>query len=456
MKKQFLLCLVIATLVSLLSCNDKNDEFTDSGRSTILSLDGPNAAYMGDSISFTFEAQGHKVQLATSKISILYGEEIVSERIIITGANGTYSGKVYIPLLKNVSDGDAIVRLRVQNERFASDVKELNIAVTRPTYPKLTLRTADKDYDMLSVAGEKHKYAVTDEFPTEVLANIILPKFGENGNEITFGSVDGKIASSVPDKIEFTSDTEGRYEISFNTFTFVGHPFIKFAVNDIEFVKVDDAQFKVETEFTQGEEIQITGLKDDYPNYWVDPVFFDIKKNTDGKILIFKGRTDKYRLTVNKVLKYFNVELMNGDKLSTIGNGEGAIWVIGGGNIGKPSYAKNGIGWTPNKGFCTSPIGNGKHQVILKAGEQVPTKSGDIDFKFFGQRDWGFEFNAGRISLATPNPWFRVDSGSNGNIKGNGTDLTAGKYYVLTVDISTGINSATLSVEELDSIPEVE
>ncbi|MDR0657432.1 MAG: DUF5125 domain-containing protein [Mediterranea sp.] len=457
--RKFFILLMTPMVIGLSSCDDQNDEFNDTGKATVLSLEGPESAYMGDSIAFTFKVASAGVSPSTSKVSILYGETVVTDRIVITGSDGTYSGRVYIPFLKDIPDGSATVQLRVQNQRYAHDVKEIGIAVTRPVFQKLILRTADGDYDMLPAPGDPHSYAVTDVFPTELSGYIVAPKYGANGNEITFGSVDGKISHGIQNNIEFTSDTEGEYTVSFNTLTYVGAPFIKFAVNDIEFEKITDSEFRIEAEFTQGEEIQVTGLKADYANYWIDPAFFDIKKNTDGKILKFRGMTAKYRFTVNKSLKYFNVELMNGDNLSTTNEsttGEAAIWVIGNNAIGKPSYARNNINWSPNKGFCMAPLGNKKHQVILKAGETINASS--VNFKFFGQKDWGFEFTAARLSLITPNSWFKVNPGpsDSGNIMKNTDNLTAGNYYILTVDVSAGVNAATLSVEEKASIEPVD
>ncbi len=452
MKKQFLLFLMAYGLISLSSCNDKNDEYDDVGKATIVSLEGPSSAYMGDSISFTFDvADDGEIPLSTTKIQILYGDEIVSERIILTGNSGTYSGKILVPFLKNIPDGDATVRLHVKNARYAADVKDQSITVFRPNFPYLTLKTEQGDYRMDPVEGQPYTYKVTGNFPSELYGYIEAPKYGENGNGITFGASDGKITDGINSLIEFTADAEGYYDVTFNTQSYEGSPFIKFALNGTEFIKVDDSNSKVEMNFTTGQEIQITGLKSDYSNYWIDPAFFNIKKGTNGKILKFRAMDGKYRVTVNKALKYFNVELMNGSALSTLGSGDGAIWVNGDSNIGKPSYSANKLNWATSKSLCMAPMGDHKHQIILEAGKSINT----INFKFYGQKDFVVEFTKDKISIADGNPWFAIPN-SDGNIRAGSKALTKGKFYILTVDVSAGVNKATLSVEEVTGFNEVD
>ena len=71
MKKHLLLCLTAASLISVSSCNDKNDEYDDVGKSTIVSLKGPEKGYMGDSIAFIFNvADDGEVPLSTSKVQL--------------------------------------------------------------------------------------------------------------------------------------------------------------------------------------------------------------------------------------------------------------------------------------------------------------------------------------------------------------------------------------------------
>lgn len=460
MKKHFLLCLMAASLICMSSCNDKNDEYDDVGKSTIVSLEGPANAYMGDSIAFTFNVSDDGgIPLSTSKIQLFYGDEIVSERIVLTGKSGVYTGKILVPLMKNIPDGDAVLKVRVQNARYASDVKEMDVAVSRPSYPYLLLKTEEGgEYRMTPVSGKPYAYAVTGKFKTEQNAYIIAPKFGENGNEMPFGNLDGKIMNGIKTNIEFTADTDGEYEITFNTLTFEGTPFIKFALNDNEFNKQDDNNWFVDMDLEQGQEIQITGLKSDYANYWIDPSFFDIKKNTNKKVLVFRAMNGKYKVTVNKSMKYFNVELLNGADLSSFDKdkGEGALWMLGGGGIGKPSYVAYGVNWDPGKGFCATPMGKGKYQLILEAGRNI--NPDEVNFKYFGQKGWGFEMTSAYVTTTTP--YLRINPGpsDDGNIFSGEKKFVAGKFYIVDLELPSGFPSSpgVITIEEVDQIPEVE
>lgn len=456
MRKPILLCLLMmGGLLCVTSCNDKNNEFDNTGTSSAISLTGPDTAYMGDSITFTFKVSSEGIHLNQSKVQLWFGETIVSERIMTTPTPGEYSGKLFIPFMKNIPDGEVTVKLRVQNERFANDTIGKNIQIIRPQFPKLILRDAQGvAHDMLPVDGEPYKYVCKDVFiPTDLYAKIEAPKYGENGNTIIFGSADGKIMNGVSDQIDFSTDLPGTYDITFNTQTYEGTPFIKFAMNNIEFEKVDDTHYKVETDFTQGEDLDITGLKADYFNYWINPAFFDKVAGTNGKILRFRGRDGRYRLTVDKSLKYFKVEVLNGSALGDLDKGDDVIWVSGDANIGQPSYAKNNINWNgAEKMLCLAPIGGKRHQLILKANETL--KVGAINFKFFQQRSTGGGFTADKISLGDTNKWFIVNA-ADGNIKAGTTAIVANRYYVITVDLSAGNTKAKMYVEEKTSFPEV-
>lgn len=464
MKNHFVLCLLAASLIGISSCNDKNDEYDDVGKPTIVSLEGPDQVYMGDSITFTFKvADDGEVSLSTSKVQLLYGDEIVSERIVLTGNSGMYTGKVLVPFLKNIPDGDATLKLRVQNARYASDVKEMDVAVSRPAYPYLLLKTEEgNEYRMTPVSGKPYAYAVKANFKSEQNAYIVAPKYGENGNEMPFGNQDGKITNGIKTNIEFTADTDGEYEITFNTLTFVGTPFIKFALNDNEFNKRDDNHWFVDMELKQGQEIQITGLKSDYANYWIDPTFFNIKKNTNNKVLIFRAMDGKYKVTVNKTFNYFNVEQMDGNNLASFDKEKatGALWLLGGGGIGKPSFAQNSVSWDPghseDRPLCTALMAKGKYQVILEAGKVI--NPDDVNFKYFGQKGWGFEMASALVT--TTSPYLRINKGSNddGNIFEGTTKFVVGKFYILTLDLPSNFPSSpgVITVEEVDAIPEVE
>lgn len=470
MKKTYLLgsmLLISCITLGIVSCNDVNDEFKDKGSCSVVSFDGPEQVFMGDSINFNFEIAGTgDIKLDQSKIQLFFGDEIVSERILSTPTSGKYSGKLLIPFLKDIPDSEVDLKLRIQNEYFANNVSERKINVIRPKFPKLILRDENgQEYDMLPSNENPYEYSVTKNFPTELYATIIAPKYGDNGNEMFFGNSDGKIINGSTQNINFTADVnEGEdYKVTFNTQTFEGTPFIKFALNDIEFTKVDELHFKVETNLKQGQDINITGLKSDYVNYWINYGFFRKVSGTDGKTLRFMGRDGLYRVTVDKSLKYFRVEVMNaaGTDVGDLNNGDDVIWCVGGSEIGQPSYATNAINWAKDdKVICLVPIGGGRHQMILKAGENIKTNYSNFKFRY-QKTGWNGQFFSNVLSWADDsknNVWFKIntDPSNDGNIINGTTTLTNGKYYVFTIDMSAGKDKSKLSVEEVDGFDEVE
>ncbi len=443
----------------LASCNDKNDDFDDKGSSEVVSIVTPPQVYMGDSIEIKYSIKSHDFRANQSKVQLYVGDDMVSERMMTTPQDGEYSTKLYIPYTKGTDDQEVTVKVRTQNERFAAGTKEEKIQLVRPHFSKLYLVDSEgKRHEMTPSDSDPYLFSVTDNFPSELYATIIAPKYGDNGNEIVFGSSDGAITNGVTDQINFSADTDGRYTVTFNTKTYAGTPFIKFAVNGVEFEKVDNNNYKVDGEIQQGQEIEITGLKDEYAKYWINPTFFDVVKGTSGKKLRFRGQTGQYRIVCDKGKKYFRVLPLgtDGKSLATMNSSEPGVWVIGDGNIGFPSYKANKSNWNPNEGnaipFC--PMGNNIYELVLKAGTNI--NPGNINWKLFYQNGWGTEFVLGNYaSIEGLQPYFSVPA-SDGNIKKGSAGLTSGKYYRVKLDLTNGPKKAVISCTEESEIPEVE
>ena len=91
--------------------------------------------------------------------------------------------------------------------------------------------------------------------------------------------------------------------------------------------------------------------------------------------------------------------------------------------------------------------------MTLTIGQQL--NGSDVNFKFFGQPDWGTEFkgSGGNYCITTDNPYLGVGTGNSGNghDDGNlfvldGVTLNAGETYVITVDLTAGCANAKMSV----------
>lgn len=84
---------------------------------------------------------------------------------------------------------------------------------------------------------------------------------------------------------------------------------------------------------------------------------------------------------------------MNGSEpMSLNGDGTGALWIIGNEGVNKPTWDAVNHGWWTgvDSDVCLTPIKAKVYQVTLTVGKQL--RATGVDFKFFGQADWGIEF----------------------------------------------------------------
>ncbi|MGV3704876.1 MAG: DUF5125 domain-containing protein [Arcticibacter sp.] len=401
-----------------------------------------STAHFGDSLEFKVDVSDEEVPLSTLKAQLFYSEEMVSEVVIRTKANGEYSGKIYVPYLANVPNGTATLKLVLQNIRLTVSEKEIDLPLTRPDFPYLTLVTATGEHRMNRL--NMYEYSANEVFPFSVKGYIKAPKVGSAGNEMTFGWEDNAVALGSVSEIPFSNSSSGRYSISFNTFNYQASPFIiAYAVNGTVMDRIDDNRFKAELNFTKGQDVVVDGIED-FSSWFIDPDY--VSKDANGK-LSFLPMTGKYRVTANFTLKYLVVEAMNGAGLATLQpDGTGAVWIIGEG-IGKPDIATNQVGWNTDNALCMAPMGNKKYQISGVAGTTF--RADNINFKFFHQKGWGGEFKDANIS--TTSDLIFIGNGSNGRDSGNlgivaGKTLETGATYVLTVDLSAGNDKAVLTV----------
>lgn len=470
MKNRLLLGMMAFGLMATTSCKDEIDQFDNHGSASIVSFVGSDKAYMGDSIAFDFEVKSGGVKINQAKVQLYYGEEMVSEAFYSLKADGKYSGKVLAPYLKDVPDGEAKVILRVQNERFSSDSQELTVAIERPKFASLDLKTVDGQvYKMTPVAGKEYEYSVLAKFPAEMIASIEIPAYSDNGNNpylkgnpLKFGMDNGRIAMNAAESIYFeptTFDSEGRYEITFNTKSFEGSPFPKFGVRFDKQGKFEEFAgsgnvFYVESSFEKDEIIKISGMRDEYAAIWKNPMWFNIVKE-DNLLLHFRGRKGNYKLTLDKGMQAIYMELT--DIKSTPSTENAPIMLVNGdAYIGFPEYSKQSCNWSRFYPLC--PLTDTKHQLVTQAGKSI--RMAGKNFKFFGSTGWSPEWGAnswdtGKCQL---NNYFIINSGD-GNLKNNTkegektTDLTEGYYFVITVETNNNGGKSYMTAEQMPSWP---
>jgi hypothetical protein len=170
--------------------------------------------------------------------------------------------------------------------------------------------------------------------------------------------------------------------------------------------------------------------------------FFAVDENSN---VTFKAVDGLYKFTADFAKKFIRVEAMaDADNTSSLNdNGEGAIWVIGG-SFGKPVI---GPSWDTNDGaYCMSEVSDKVYQFTVTAGASIATSG--YSMKLFRQKGWGGEFGASNYAANNSKNLITITDG--GNIEAaDDVELEAGKSYSFILDITNGVNAATITVKNV-------
>ena len=440
MKTNNIFSIILASASLLTACS--NDDLLPGN--PVMNVTGDlGTACFGDSLPFAIKAEDAQVPLSTIHAELYFGDEMVSEKVIRTKVSGeTYEGKLYVPYYADIPDGSATLRLTLQNINFTTTEQTYSVRVTHPDYPSLTFR-AETGEEYTMQREDKYVYSITQRFPSELRGVIVAPKYGANGNEIVFGYENSEIKPYAEGSIPFSNSAPGRYTVSFNTFTFQGSPFVTLTLNDQKLEAIDETTSGVDMTLAKGDKIVPAGFPE-FAEWWINPDYFT--KNEDGS-LTFNAYDGDYRIIADTKLRYFRVYKLTGDKPATLNtDGTGAVWIIGEG-IGHPSLS-NTVGWTTENAICMAPTGDKTYQVTLVGGKTVAVDN--INFKFFGQMGWGVELTGN--DLVSKSNLIGVGTGDNGHDNGNlfledGVVLQENGVYVLSLDLTQGINDAVMTVD---------
>lgn len=341
MKTLKYIALSLLVAASTTACKDDPELLTtDVGpEMTVVSADA--SGVYGGKVNFEV-TMTDRYALSTLKAQVFFDDEMVAEEVIRTKSDGTYSGSVALPFYKNIPDGDATLRLVGQNVRFGTTTVERSLAVSRPKPAYLTFVLGDAEYRM-EPTGNDYEYAVTDDFPQKPQGYIATPELDASGSVVTFGydSESGGVVADSTDAIPFANSNAGEFTITFNLLTFEGSPFIKLLFGETEMTMVDNDNYSIVTTLTKDRTYTLTGVSD-FADWDVDRDFFERADASDPETLTFLPMTGMYKVTANFKHSYLRIEAMkSATELATLGDdGSGAIWAIGGMDVGKPTLKK--------------------------------------------------------------------------------------------------------------------
>ena len=388
MKTLKYIALSLLVAASTTACKDDPELLTtDVGpEMTVVSADA--SGVYGGKVDFEV-TMTDRYALSTLKAQVFFDDEMVAEEVIRTKSDGTYSGSVTLPFYKNIPDGEATLRFVGQNVRFGTTTVDRPLAVSRPKPAYLTFFLDDAEYRM-EPTGNDYEYAVTDEFPQKPQGYIATPELDAAGSVVTFGydSGAGGIVSDSTDAIPFANSNAGEFTITFNLLTFEGSPFIKLLFGETEMTMVDNDNYSIVTTLTKDRTYTLTGVSD-FADWDVDRDFFERADASDPETLTFLPMTGMYKVTANFKHRYLKIEAMkSATELATLNDdGSGAIWAIGGMEVGKPTL-KNAASWSPEDGgMCLARVADKKYQLTLVAG--ISLNASSFDFKFFHQKTGG-------------------------------------------------------------------
>ncbi len=441
--------MALLALPLMASCGDDDYSAPTPAGNPVMSYTAPAAAvWMGDEVEVKVNCKDDGgVALSTLKANLLFSGQSVDETTIRTKEAGEYTVKLKVPYAQNVPDGKVDIQLTLQNVSTKSNTETLSFDIKRPHFNNLQFVSADGvKYDMT----EKSDFVYQAVLPSS--KKTFKGYFATKDGKFVFGSSTGKdISLGETGNFNFTSENMNDVVVTFDAKNYTAGPTDVLPVTILDFADTDAGKTWI-GEIKQGATCNLTINGNNLPDDWYyDSDWF---QKEDGSYT-FKAITGRYTVLADFTHKSFRIWTMNGSEpMSLNGDGTGALWIIGNEGVNKPTWNAVNHGWWTgvDSDVCLTPIKAKVYQVTLTVGKQL--RATGVDFKFFGQADWGIEFKGKDNShlISTESEVFGIGDG-NGHDNGNvylkdGVELKDGETYVLTVDLTAGVDKAVLKVEK--------
>lgn len=438
----------LLTLPLLASCGEDDYNAPTPAGNPVMSCTAPTeAVWMGDEVEVKVNCKDEGgIALSTLKANLLFSGQSVDETTIRTKEEGEYTVKLKVPYEQYVPDGQVDVQLTLQNVSTKANSETIHFQVKRPHFSNLQFITTD---------GEKYDMTETSDYQYQAILpatkNAFKGYFATTDGKFIFGSSTGTtIDLGETGNFNFTSANTNNVTVTFDGLNYTAGPTEVLPVTILDFSNTDAGKTWV-GELKQDATCNLTIDGANLPADWYyDTDWFT--KDQDGNYT-FNAISGKYTIEADFEHKAFRIWAMDGnDPMKLKEDGTGAIWIIGSEGINKPTWDAINRGWNTGTAsdICLTPIKEKVYQITLTVGKQL--KATDVNFKFFGQADWGTEFKGkdGDYMLTTDSEIFGIGDG-NGHDNGNlylkdGVTLKDGDTYVLTIDLSAGTAAGVLSV----------
>ncbi|MFR9548799.1 MAG: DUF5121 domain-containing protein [Rikenellaceae bacterium] len=238
--------------------------------------------------------------------------------------------------------------------------------------------------------------------------------------------------------VDVSEDTEIERATKNTIYALLGE-FEWFPLFDDEMMdSVSDNNYSIVTSLTQGSEYKITDI-DNFEEWNIDSDFFARNDQNDSSKLTFLPVDGLYKVTANTEYSYLIIEPMSSESDYATYSDGGAIWLIGGGNVAKPTLT-NAYSWEPDMALALAQMDDTTYQITFTAGLSMTSTT--INFKFFHQKAWGGEFGADDITSGSD--MLSISSDGNVNLS-DGYSFEAGGIYTFTLDVSGDVAEITVA-----------